>query len=242
MKGHCYLLALTLYERVKSFHHVKTSFVGSNDNLRASKTSSNGESFKYIGKRFASIVAKNSKSISKQASNNEAEYEALLAGIRLAHSLRVDSLSVHSDSQLVINHILGEYEARDERMVQKLEVSDPKAVIGKLWPNWEGPYRISKVLGVQEPKQRRRRQGKFFQKLDYAFFGHLIPLLIHERKKERRKIDSWMADAMELHRYVDDLVHKTSAIVSSIQPYAQHRKEAELLIQPPQYAGTAKTN
>ncbi|KAK3029812.1 hypothetical protein RJ639_038254 [Escallonia herrerae] len=56
-----------------------------------------------------------------QASNNEAEYEALLAGIRLAHSLRVDSLSVHSDSQLVVNHILGEYEVRDERMAQYLQ-------------------------------------------------------------------------------------------------------------------------
>ncbi|KAK3027091.1 hypothetical protein RJ639_040923 [Escallonia herrerae] len=52
-----------------------------------------------------------------QASNNEAEYEALLAGIRLAHSLKVDSLSAHSDSQLVVNQILGEYEARDERMI-----------------------------------------------------------------------------------------------------------------------------
>ncbi|KAK3009069.1 hypothetical protein RJ639_015084 [Escallonia herrerae] len=53
-----------------------------------------------------------------QASNNEAEYEALLAGIRLAHALKVDSLSVHSDSQLVVNHVLGNYEARDERMAQ----------------------------------------------------------------------------------------------------------------------------
>ncbi|KAK3009513.1 hypothetical protein RJ639_014098 [Escallonia herrerae] len=147
-----------------------------------------------------------------RASNNEAEYEALLVGIRLAHSLKVDSLSVHNDSLLVVNQILGEYEARDERMIQylqvvkiqaakfseedneanlrenfdllddvrvqalkrviatkqrvarhynrrvhtklfrigdlvlrKLEVSDPKAAVGKLSPNWEGPYRISKV-------------------------------------------------------------------------------------------------
>ncbi|KAK3001305.1 hypothetical protein RJ639_020313 [Escallonia herrerae] len=43
-----------------------------------------------------------------QASNTEAEYEALLAGIRLAHALKVDSLSVHSDSQLVVNHVLGD--------------------------------------------------------------------------------------------------------------------------------------
>ncbi|KAK3042966.1 hypothetical protein RJ639_000943 [Escallonia herrerae] len=49
-----------------------------------------------------------------QASNNEAEYEALLTGIRLANALRVNSLSVYNDSQLVVNHVLGNYEARDE--------------------------------------------------------------------------------------------------------------------------------
>ncbi|KAK3043836.1 hypothetical protein RJ639_000535 [Escallonia herrerae] len=50
-----------------------------------------------------------------QASINEAEYEALLAGIRLASTLKVHSLSVYNDSQLVVNHVLGEYKARDER-------------------------------------------------------------------------------------------------------------------------------
>ncbi|KAK3022349.1 hypothetical protein RJ639_047054 [Escallonia herrerae] len=63
-----------------------------------------------------------------QALNNEAEYEALLAGIRLAHALKVDSLSVHSDSQLVVNHVLGDYEARDERMVQYLNLVKTSAV------------------------------------------------------------------------------------------------------------------
>ncbi|KAK3030775.1 hypothetical protein RJ639_035440 [Escallonia herrerae] len=56
------------------------------------------------------------------ASNNEAEYEVLLAGIKLALALKVDSLSVHSDSQLVVNHVLGDYEARDERMAQYLQL------------------------------------------------------------------------------------------------------------------------
>ncbi|KAK3037306.1 hypothetical protein RJ639_032068 [Escallonia herrerae] len=63
-----------------------------------------------------------------QASNNEAEYEALLAGIRLAHALKVDSLSVHSDSQLVVNHVLGDYEAIDERMAQYLNLVKTSAV------------------------------------------------------------------------------------------------------------------
>ncbi|KAK3038912.1 hypothetical protein RJ639_027540 [Escallonia herrerae] len=31
-------------------------------------------------------------------------------------------------------------------VLRKLEVSDPKAAVGKLSPNWEGPYKISKVL------------------------------------------------------------------------------------------------
>ncbi|KAK3012116.1 hypothetical protein RJ639_010589 [Escallonia herrerae] len=63
-----------------------------------------------------------------QASNNEAEYEALLAGIRLAHALKVDSLSVYSDSQLVVNHVLGDYEARDERMAQYIDLVKTSAV------------------------------------------------------------------------------------------------------------------
>ncbi|KAK3012733.1 hypothetical protein RJ639_009566, partial [Escallonia herrerae] len=67
-------------------------------------------------------VANESSSSVQKASNDEAEYKALLAGIRLAHALKVDSLSVHSDSQLVINHVLGYYEARDERMVQYLQL------------------------------------------------------------------------------------------------------------------------
>ncbi|KAK3032494.1 hypothetical protein RJ639_037332 [Escallonia herrerae] len=45
-----------------------------------------------------------------------------LARIRLAHALKVDSLSVHSDSLLVVNHVLGDYEARDERMAQYLQL------------------------------------------------------------------------------------------------------------------------
>ncbi|KAK3041515.1 hypothetical protein RJ639_000134 [Escallonia herrerae] len=63
-----------------------------------------------------------------QALDNEAEYEALLARIRLAHALKVDSLSVHSDSQLVVNHVLRDYEARDERMAQYLNLVKTSAV------------------------------------------------------------------------------------------------------------------
>ncbi|XP_074327439.1 uncharacterized protein LOC141665356 [Apium graveolens] len=47
--------------------------------------------------------------------NNEAEYEALLAGMKLARSLEVKHLWAFSDSMLVVKHFSGEYEQRDPR-------------------------------------------------------------------------------------------------------------------------------
>ncbi|XP_024033075.1 uncharacterized protein LOC112095387 [Morus notabilis] len=51
-----------------------------------------------------------------RASNNEAEYEALIAGLCLANHLKVERISVYSDSQLVVAQIKEEYQARGERM------------------------------------------------------------------------------------------------------------------------------
>ncbi|XP_027173140.1 uncharacterized protein LOC113772850 [Coffea eugenioides] len=50
------------------------------------------------------------------ASNNEAEYEAVIAGLQLARKLGAAHILVYSDSQLVVCQILGEYEAREEAM------------------------------------------------------------------------------------------------------------------------------
>ena len=50
-------------------------------------------------------------------SNNEAEYEAVIAGLNLAHSLEVDQLEVYSDSQLVFRQIEDTYEVKSEKMI-----------------------------------------------------------------------------------------------------------------------------
>ncbi|CAL2247866.1 unnamed protein product [Prunus armeniaca] len=55
------------------------------------------------------------------ASNNEAEYEALLAGLRLAKELSMKRLAIYSDSQLIMNQASGEYMAKHPRMVQYLD-------------------------------------------------------------------------------------------------------------------------
>ena len=56
-----------------------------------------------------------------QASNNEAEYEAVIAGLNLAYSLEVDQLEVYSDSQLVVRQIEDTYEAKSGRMILYLK-------------------------------------------------------------------------------------------------------------------------
>ena len=54
------------------------------------------------------------------ASNNDAEYEALLSGLRVAIEMDAQSILVYSDSQLVVNQVNGEFEAREERMQEYL--------------------------------------------------------------------------------------------------------------------------
>ncbi|XP_018454115.1 uncharacterized protein LOC108825305 [Raphanus sativus] len=50
------------------------------------------------------------------ASYNEAEYESLLAGLRLAKTVRAKRLSAYCDSQLVASQYNGEYDAHNARM------------------------------------------------------------------------------------------------------------------------------
>ncbi|KAM1656066.1 hypothetical protein ACFX2K_008255 [Malus domestica] len=55
-----------------------------------------------------------------KASNNEAEYEALLAGLRLAKHLGVKQIDIFSDSQLVVNQVTNNFDAKDSSMAAYL--------------------------------------------------------------------------------------------------------------------------
>lgn len=50
------------------------------------------------------------------ATNNEAEYKALLAGIEMVEKLGGECPHLYSDSHLVVGHVNGEFEAWDHRM------------------------------------------------------------------------------------------------------------------------------
>ena len=55
------------------------------------------------------------------ASNNQAEYEALIAGMLLAKEMGAKGLLAKSDSLLVTGQVTGEYQAKDPQMVAYLE-------------------------------------------------------------------------------------------------------------------------
>ena len=52
------------------------------------------------------------------ATNNESEYEAMIVGLELALAMGADSLSIQSDSQLVVGQVNVEFESRDPRMTK----------------------------------------------------------------------------------------------------------------------------
>ena len=57
------------------------------------------------------------------ATNNEAEYEGILTGLRLGKALGVKNLLVQNDLKLVIGQIKGKYEAKEERMQKYLRLT-----------------------------------------------------------------------------------------------------------------------
>ncbi|KAL0434423.1 UNVERIFIED_CONTAM: hypothetical protein Slati_2776600 [Sesamum latifolium] len=56
-----------------------------------------------------------------KTSNNEAEYEALAIGMRMAHKAGARHLLAYSDSQLIVKQAEGTYEAKEESMIQYLQ-------------------------------------------------------------------------------------------------------------------------
>ena len=53
--------------------------------------------------------------------NNEAEYEALVAGLDLARAASVGNMIIHCDSQVITSQINGDFKCRNERMKKYLE-------------------------------------------------------------------------------------------------------------------------
>ena len=63
-----------------------------------------------------------SLSLGFRASNNEAEYEALIAGLLTVQKLGAEEVELFSDLRLVVHQIEGSFEAKDYCMLQYLKL------------------------------------------------------------------------------------------------------------------------
>ena len=62
------------------------------------------------------VIIKKSLRLDFSATNNKAEYEALLIGMAMVQRMRGNSIKLFSDSRLVVGQVKGKFEAKDEKM------------------------------------------------------------------------------------------------------------------------------
>ena len=114
---------IPIIDDIKDIVHVWTLYVDGASN-------SSGCSARLILANPDGLTLEYALRFSFSASNNQAKYEALLAGIRAIDGLGVKRLKAYSDFQLVVNQLKGEFEAKDLIMSKYLEKA--KAIIALL--------------------------------------------------------------------------------------------------------------
>ncbi|XP_071925708.1 uncharacterized protein [Coffea arabica] len=106
------------------------------------------------------------------ASNNEAEYEALLTGLRIAHQMGVTTVRVRSDSQLVVLQVRGEYEAKDEVMKKYLaKVREAMALF--------------RTFEIERVPRSQNKRADALSKLASSSFAHLSKEVLVEVVKQK---------------------------------------------------------
>jgi ribonuclease HI len=63
-------------------------------------------------------IIRHSLALTESCMNNEAEYEALIAGLELSLELEIKVVRIFGDSQLIINQITGEYKVLKPKLIQ----------------------------------------------------------------------------------------------------------------------------
>ncbi|GKB50805.1 reverse transcriptase domain-containing protein [Tanacetum coccineum] len=110
------------------------------------------------------------------ASNNEAEYEALIVGLWIAAHIGVRNVYVSVDSKLVANQVLGTYVAKEENMVKYSDFAD---------------FSISQV-----PRSKNKKADAL-SKIMSISFAHLSKQVLVEVLREKSIQDEEVATIVE---------------------------------------------
>ncbi|GJW26910.1 reverse transcriptase domain-containing protein [Tanacetum coccineum] len=107
-----------------------------------------------------------------EATNNEAEYEALIDGLRIAEQIGVKNLQAHVDSRLVANQVNGSYVAKESGMIQYLNKVKTLA-------------RSFREFSIKQVPRSENKKADALSKIASTSFAHLIKQVLVEELKEK---------------------------------------------------------
>ncbi|GJU57051.1 reverse transcriptase domain-containing protein [Tanacetum coccineum] len=106
------------------------------------------------------------------ATNNEAEYEALIAGLRISEQMGVKNLQANVNSHLVANQVNGTYVAKEADMIRYLEK------VRALTENF-------KAFSIKQIPRSENKKADALSKIASTSFAHLSKQVLVEELKEK---------------------------------------------------------
>nr|GEV65699.1 reverse transcriptase domain-containing protein [Tanacetum cinerariifolium] len=106
------------------------------------------------------------------ATNNEAEYKALIAGLRIAEQIGVKNLQANVDSKIVANQVNGTYVAKEPGMIKYLEKVKNLAS-------------AFKEFSIKQVPRGENKKADALSKMASTSFAHLSKQILVEEVKEK---------------------------------------------------------
>ncbi|GKA02230.1 reverse transcriptase domain-containing protein [Tanacetum coccineum] len=119
-----------------------------------------------------------------EATNNKAEYEALIAGLRITEQMGVKNLQAHVDSRLVANQVNGSYIAKESGMVQYLNKVKTLA-------------KSFKEFSIKQIPRSENMKAYALSKIASTSFAHLSKQVLVEELKEKSINEKEILDVVE---------------------------------------------
>ncbi|GJV90998.1 reverse transcriptase domain-containing protein [Tanacetum coccineum] len=106
------------------------------------------------------------------ATNNEAEYEALIAGLRITEQMGVKNLQANVDSRLVANQVNGTYVAKEADMIRYVE--KVRALTSSF-----------KAFAIRQVPRSENKKADALSKIASTSFAHLSKQVLVEELQEK---------------------------------------------------------
>ncbi|GJQ93480.1 reverse transcriptase domain-containing protein [Tanacetum coccineum] len=164
------------------------------------------------------------------ATNNEAKYEAVIAGLRIAKEMKIEEITVFVDLQLVANQVNGSYKEKHHHTKQYLQITKE----------------LLKGFQHSEVQYIRRNQNKkadVLSKLASLTFEHLTKKVLVEKLANKsiyekqvaevatKEEDSWMSPIIE---------YLVSGILPTYKKLARKIRGMDIIVPLPEALGKVK--